>query len=83
VGLIRKQRADKKIHVNPALDQDTHRKLVKLAISCGMTKTQLAEHLIKMAVNNPDIINHYQNLYNVDDQYRVTPILDKDGNVYY
>lgn len=79
----RKQRSDKKTHVNPALDHDTHKKLKKLAISCNMTKTQLAEHLIKMAVNNPDIINHYQHLYNIEDQYRVTPIQDQDGNIIY
>ena len=79
----RKIRSDKKINVNPSLTQDAHDKLNRLAISCSMTKTQLAAHLLTMAVNNPEIIKHYQDRFNKVSQYRVIPVQDKDGNVFY
>lgn len=73
---------NKKIRVNASLDQDTHNKLKKLAISCDMTKTMLAYEIIKMAVNHTDIIEHLQRRYNQDEQYRVVPVR-KDGKTFY
>uniref|UniRef100_UPI0034A0B180 hypothetical protein n=2 Tax=Bacillus TaxID=1386 RepID=UPI0034A0B180 len=67
----RKVRSDKKTRVNPSLDSDTHQKLKKLAISCDMTKTQLAAEILKMALNNESVIDWYQKKYNKDDSYRI------------
>ena len=78
----RATRSDKKIRVNITTTQDTHRKLKKLAISCNMSKTALAEDLIRMCVNHTDIIEWYQKQHNTEDEYRIIPIL-KDGKVYY
>ncbi|MDT9027475.1 hypothetical protein [Rossellomorea yichunensis] len=75
-------RSDKKTRVNASLDNDTHEKLKKLAISCDMTKTMLAAELLKMCVNHLDIIDFYQKNYNKNDQYRVIPV-KKDGKVLY
>lgn len=73
---------NKKIRVNASLDQDTHNKLKKLAISCDMTKTMLAYEIIKLAVNHTDIIEFLQNRYNKDDQYRIVPIKE-NGKTHY
>lgn len=73
---------ERRFNVNPALDKDTHMKLYKLAVSCGKTKTKLAEELIRMAVNHPDIITHYQDLYNTDDAFRIRLILQDDKVIY-
>lgn len=73
---------NKKIRVNASLDQDTHDKLKKLAISCDMTKTMLAYEIIKMAVNHTDIIDFFQTRYNQDKQYRVVPVR-QDGKTHY
>lgn len=73
-----KVRSDKKINVNPNLPKDTHDKLYKLAISCGMTKTKLAERIITMIVNDPDAVNYFQDKYNTEPQYRITPIIIGD-----
>lgn len=73
---------NKKIRVNASLDQDTHNKLKKLAISCDMTKTMLAYEIIKLAVNHSDIIEFLQDRYNKDDRYRVVPVR-QDGKTYY
>ncbi|MEE6209004.1 hypothetical protein U3A55_02380 [Salarchaeum sp. III] len=78
----RKVRSDKKERVGPSLDQDTHNKLRKLAISCEMTKTQLSADIIKLALNHPDIIKWYQDKYNQEDQYRVVPI-KHEGKIHY
>jgi hypothetical protein len=73
----------KKIPVQPSLYEDSHNKLYKLAISCNMTKTALAEKLINMAVNNPDVIEHFQELYNTEPGFRVVPVIDQEGRVTY
>ncbi|KAA6446899.1 hypothetical protein [Bacillus swezeyi] len=78
----RKLRSDKKTRVNPSLDQDTHKKLKKLAISCDMTKTMLAAEIIEMAVNNESVIEWFQKKYNVDDVYRIIPV-NINGKIYY
>jgi hypothetical protein len=78
----RSTRSDKKVRVNITTTQDTHRKLKKLAISCNMSKTALAEDFIRMCVNHEDIIDWYQNRFNTEDEYRIV-IIKKDGKVYY
>jgi hypothetical protein len=78
----KKIHGNKKIRVNASLDQDTHDKLKKLAISCDMTKTMLAYEIIKLSVNHVNIIEFLQNRYNNDEQYRVVPI-QKDGKIDY
>jgi len=82
VDLREQKRSDKKTRVNASLNEDTHQKLKKLAISCDMTKTMLAASLIESCVNHVDIIEYYQRLYNKDEQYRVVPI-NQDGNITY
>ena len=73
----------KKIPVQPSLYKDTHDKLHRLAISCNMSKTAMSEKIINMAVNHPDIINHFQTLYNTEPHFKIIPIVDKDGRVNY
>lgn len=77
----RKVRSDKRVHVNPALDQDTHYKLQRLAFACQSKKTQLAEEIIKMAVNHPDIINWLQDCHKVS-EFRIIPITTEHGIEY-
>ncbi|MGG3873164.1 hypothetical protein [Brevibacillus laterosporus] len=72
---IRKVRSDKKIRVNPSLNTDTHGKLEKLALSCGMTKTKLAEEIVKLSLNSPDIVRYLQTKYNKNLRYKVNPVI--------
>lgn len=67
-----------KVRVNPYLDADTHRKLKKLAIACDTNKTDLAARILRMAVNHPDIVEHLQDTFNTDDDYRIRPIITED-----
>jgi hypothetical protein len=74
-----------KKRIGPYLDEDTHKKLKKLAVACDTNKTDLAARIIKMAVNHPDIIEHLQSHYNQDPDYRVIPIVDANdpSKIYY
>lgn len=71
----RKVRSDKKHPILSKLDTDTHDKLVKLAISCGMTKTKLAEYLIGICLNSPDTVKAIQDKYNKTKKYYVSPVV--------
>ncbi|MCG7320197.1 hypothetical protein [Brevibacillus laterosporus] len=72
---IRKVRSDKKIRVNPSLNTDTHGKLEKLALSCEMTKTKLAEEILKLSLNSPDIVRYLQTKYNKNPRHKINPVI--------
>lgn len=78
-------RSDKKIHVNPGFDQETHRKLVKLATSCGMTKTEFSYYMQHFLLNNIDFVNEVQKIHNKEQQYWCYPLkdYDKPGEITY
>lgn len=78
----RKTRSDKKVKVLAGLTQDDHEKLQKLAISCNMTKTKLAEHMISLVLNSENHIDWYQKKYNKEDKYRVILLSTPDGLKY-
>lgn len=78
-----KTRSDKKIRVNPSLDQDTHQKLLALSIATNMTKTKLAEECIKFCLNNPTIIEYLQKKYPpISNKHKIIPII-QNGTVFY
>lgn len=77
----RKVRSDKKTNVNPALDQDTHKKLKRLALACDVSKTSLAAEIIQIALNTPSFINYLQQLHEASD-FRVIP-MKENGRITY
>lgn len=78
--MVRQTRCDKKVNVNPALNQETHAKLKKLALACDKTKTMMAAELIEFCLNNPAVINWFQDRHGAD-EYRVVPVV-QNGKVY-
>jgi hypothetical protein len=60
--MSRKIRSDKKVRVNPPLEQETHELLCRLALACGLTKTALAEQIISIALNTEDFVHHLQHI---------------------
>lgn len=79
--MIRKTRSDKKTRVNPALDNDTHQLLCRLALACGLTKTGLAEQIIAIALNTGDFVHHLQNI-NAADKFRIITTVE-NGKIKY
>lgn len=72
--------SETKHKVLPEISRDAHKKLQLLALACSINKTQLAAEIIEMAVNNPEIINWFQDKYKVRQKERIIPIIDSDGN---
>ncbi|MGG3471603.1 hypothetical protein ABES02_29570 [Neobacillus pocheonensis] len=66
--------------VLPKLTDDSIFKLKRLALACGQFHTHLAEDILEMALNHPDIINYFQDKYKAKE--RILPVR-KDGNVEY
>jgi hypothetical protein len=67
----RKTRSDKRIRVNASLDDETHEKLRKLAFACGQTKTMMAAIILRDALNTPEDVTMYQNIYNKNPENRI------------
>jgi hypothetical protein len=81
----RKIRSDKRTRVNPSLSQDDNEKLESLALACAnMPKTKLAGELINYCLNNPEIVNLFQQeKFPYKHSYlKVIPVL-KDGKCIY
>ena len=80
-----KKRSDSKVHVNPALSQNTHYKLQRLALECSslerkVTKTELAASIIETALNTSSFIDFIQGQYRVPNERRLIPVI-VDGQV--
>ncbi|MFP3725772.1 hypothetical protein U8V72_11280 [Priestia filamentosa] len=57
-------------------------KLSKLATSCGMTKSKMADTLLRLSLDSPSLIDEIQNLLNTNEQYRVRPLIINNRVVY-
>jgi hypothetical protein len=68
--MTRKVRSDKKVRVNPPLDQETHDMLCRLALACDLSKTAMAEQIISIAVRTEDFVHYLQNI-NGADRFRI------------
>lgn len=72
----------KVIRKSVSLNNDTHLKLKKLAVSCDMPLATLASLIIEMSVNSPSVIQTLQDKYNKEDHYRIIPV-SINGKVQY
>lgn len=70
----------KRIGLTP--DDDTKMKLARLSISCSMQPTTLANKLVKICLNNPNIVEFVQRQHNRDPQFRVKPRIQGDQCIY-
>lgn len=65
-----------------SLSNEYDSKLNKLAVSCSMPPATLASLLIELCLDSANVINHLQNKYNRNPQYKVIPIKDGDKVIY-
>jgi hypothetical protein len=72
-GKVRAERSDKKIRVNSSYTNTIHEKLQKLAIACGVTKTELQAHLVELCLANENIINYVQDEFKKTSHFRIIP----------
>lgn len=70
----------RKNRVSPSLDTQTEVSLGRLAVSCNMTPTTLAYHLIKHCLSDASIVDLMQLDYNSNRAYWVIPVTSPDGS---
>lgn len=70
---VRAERSDKKIRVNSSYTKQLHEKLEKLAIACGITKTELQAKLVDLCLSNENIINYVQDQHKHTSHFRIIP----------
>lgn len=70
----------KRIGLTP--DSDTKEKLSKLSVSCGMHPTTMATCLVRLCLNNPNIIDFLQSQYNKEVKYRIRPRIEGTQCIY-
>ncbi|NGQ95521.1 hypothetical protein G3578_10185 [Brevibacillus sp. SYP-B805] len=70
----------KRIGLTP--DDDTKAKLIRLSIACKKHPTTLALELVRLCVNNPNIIEFVQRQYGADERFRVRYRIEGDAVIY-
>lgn len=72
-GRQRAERSDKKIKVNLGYLRPVHEKLQKLAMGCGITKTELQAFFVELCLNNENIINYTQDHFKDTSHFCIIP----------
>jgi hypothetical protein len=70
---VRAERSDKKIRVNSSYTKPLHDKLEKLAIACGVTKTELQAYMVELCLDREAIINEIQDRHKSRSHFRIIP----------
>ncbi|WP_338469637.1 hypothetical protein R4Z10_12525 [Niallia sp. XMNu-256] len=66
---------NKRIGVLSNLIYDEYdQKLTKLSMSCEMSKSELTEQLLQIALDSPNVVEWLQDKYNKVEEYRVRPL---------
>jgi hypothetical protein len=79
-------RSDKKVHVNPRISQENHKRLQTLAYKCStkqtITKTHMAAMMIELCLSNPNIVEYFQQRFNVPKNERIIPVVENGKLIY-
>ncbi|TDK54750.1 ribbon-helix-helix protein, CopG family [Bacillus salipaludis] len=65
-----------------SINNEYDRKLSKLAISCGMTKSEMSDQLLRIALDSPNVLDWLQQKFNKIEEYKVRPTVI-NNKVYY
>lgn len=63
------------VRFSVSIANDYDAKLSKLAISCGMPKSKLADLLIRLTLDSPHMVEMIQDVHNKNEKYRVKPMI--------
>lgn len=70
------------IRFSISINNEYDRKLSRIATSCGMTKSEMSDQLLRIALDSPNVIEWLQNKFNKVEEYKVKPTLI-NNKVYY
>lgn len=65
-----------------SINNEYNKKLSMLAVSCGMTKSEMSDQLLRIALDSPNVVNWLQDQFNKVEQYRVKPLIINNKVVY-
>lgn len=57
-----------------SINNEYDRKISKLSTSCDMSKSEMADQLLRIALDSPNVIDWLQEQYNRVEDYKVRPL---------
>jgi hypothetical protein len=65
-----------------SINNEYDRKLSRLSTSCGMTKSEMSDQLLRIAFDSPNVLDWFQDQFNKVEEYKVRPTVI-NNKVYY
>ena len=62
------------VRLSISINNEYDRKLTMLSNSCGMSKSEMTDHLLRIALDSPNVVDWLQEQYNKVEEYRVRPL---------
>ena len=57
-----------------SINNEYDRKLTMLSNSCGMSKSEMTDQLLRIALDSPNVVDWLQEQYNKVEEYRIRPL---------
>jgi hypothetical protein len=65
-----------------SINNEYDRKLSRVSTSCGMSKSEMTDQLLRIALDSPNVIEWLQDKFNKVEEYKVRPTVI-NNTVYY
>ena len=62
------------VRLSNSINKEYDRKLTMLSNSCGMSKSEMTDQLLRIALDSPNVVDWLQEQYNKVEEYRVRPL---------
>ena len=62
------------VRLSISINNEYDRKLTMLSNSCGMSKSEMTDQLLRIALDSPNVVDWLQEQYNKVEEYRIRPL---------
>ena len=62
------------VRLSISINNEYDQKLTLLSNSCGMSKSEMTDQLLRIALDSPNVVDWLQEQYNKVEEYRVRPL---------
>ncbi|MFZ0447542.1 MAG: hypothetical protein WAM95_23465 [Bacillus sp. (in: firmicutes)] len=62
------------VRLSISINNEYDRKLTLLSSSCGMSKSEMTDQLLRIALDSPNVVDWLQEQYNKVEEYKVRPL---------
>ena len=62
------------VRLSISINNEYDRKLTLLSNSCGMSKSEMTDQLLRIALDSPNVVDWLQEQYNKVEEYKVRPL---------